>query len=97
MKRIPQAAALILVAAALLGGTAWAGNIDRLGTAGAQELRIPVGTRGMGLGGSTVASNHGIESIYYNPAGLAATPWPTTIVGADAKKTRCYSVIIVTS
>jgi len=73
MKRIPQAAALILVAAALLGGTAWAGNIDRLGTAGAQELRIPVGTRGMGLGGSTVASNHGIESIYYNPAGLAAT------------------------
>jgi hypothetical protein len=78
MKRILQITALLLMAAILLVGPATAGNVDRIGTAGAQELRIPVGTRGIALGGATVASNHGIESIYYNPAGLGAT------LGAEA-------------
>lgn len=73
MNRILQGTALLLAAATLFAAQAWAGNPDRTGTAGAQELRIPVGTRGIALGGSTVASNHGIESIYYNPAGLGST------------------------
>jgi hypothetical protein len=71
MKRTIQVTALLL-AVAILVAPAYAGNSRRIGTAGAQELRIPVGTRGLALGGATVASNHGVESIYYNPAGLGA-------------------------
>jgi hypothetical protein len=66
-----QILALFLVTA-VLASPADAGNSRRLGTAGAQELRIPVGTRGVALGGATVSSSHGIESLYYNPAGTSS-------------------------
>ena len=46
-------------------------GVVRNGTAGAQELLIPVGARGLSLSGSYVAGLEGVESIYYNPAGLA--------------------------
>jgi len=42
-----------------------------MGTAGAQELRIPIGARGTAMGGALVAGAGGVESIYWNPAGLA--------------------------
>lgn len=58
--------------AAASAGDALAGNERRTGTAGAAELRIPVGTRGLALGGATVAAGHGLQSIFYNPAGLAS-------------------------
>lgn len=66
---------LVLVMAILLAVSfvsAYAGNADRIGSAGAQELRIPVGSRGTAMGGAVVASTSGIESMYWNPAGLAA-------------------------
>lgn len=44
---------------------------NRLGTAGAQELRIPFGSRGTAMGGSAVSDATGIEAIYWNPAGMA--------------------------
>jgi hypothetical protein len=53
---------------------------DRIGTAGAQELRIPVGTRGTAMGGSIIASVSGIESIYWNPAGLSQIKTTETII-----------------
>lgn len=63
---------LIVVVLLLLGLTsANAGNERRIGTAGAQELRIPFGSRGVALGGAVVANTSGIEAIYWNPAGLA--------------------------
>jgi len=43
----------------------------RNATAGAQQLLIPVGAEGIGLGGAYVAGLSGIEAIYYNPAGLS--------------------------
>ena len=43
----------------------------RNATAGAQQLLIPVGAEGIALGGAYVAGLSGIESIYYNPAGLS--------------------------
>src|SRR5439155_3434516 len=60
---------------ALLGiaGSAGAGGLDRLGTAGAQELRIPVGAAAIALSGSSTALGNGIANLYYNPASLAAT------------------------
>lgn len=42
----------------------------RNGTGGAQELLIPIGARGIALSGSYISGLTGIESIYYNPAGL---------------------------
>ena len=71
MRRFMQILALLLVAA-ILASPAWAANERRLGTSGAQELRIPVGTRGIALGSATVSSSHGVESIYYNPAGAGS-------------------------
>jgi hypothetical protein len=42
----------------------------RIGTAAAPELLIPVGARDLGMGGSTMAVSEGVESIFWNPAGL---------------------------
>ncbi len=50
----------------------FAGGGKRNGTAGAQELLIPVGARGLALNGSYVSGISGAEAIYYNPAGLNA-------------------------
>lgn len=64
----------ILAAAALaMAATASAGGIDRVGTSGAQELRIPVGAASIATGGSTVALGDGLRNIYWNPASLAGT------------------------
>jgi hypothetical protein len=53
--------------------TSTAGGLDRVGTSGAQELRIPVGAASIATGGSTVALGDGLRNIYWNPASLAAT------------------------
>jgi hypothetical protein len=63
-----------LASAALLGMVsliAVAGNINRTGTAGAQELLIPVGAKDVALGGSNMAYTAGVDAIYWNPAGVA--------------------------
>ncbi len=48
--------------------TATAGDNDRLGTAGALELLIPMGARGVAMGGSVMSSSTGTESWFWNPA-----------------------------
>lgn len=58
----------------LLYSTLYAGDVGRKGTSGAEELLIPVGARGIATGGAFLASLTGLESIYYNPAGLDLTP-----------------------
>jgi len=62
---------LILVLLAVCLSTAYAGSDRRIGTAGAQELRIPVGARGTALGGGITADVSGVDAMFYNPAGLA--------------------------
>ncbi len=52
--------------------SAYAGNSLRLGTAGAQELLIPIGSRGTAMGGAVLSTTYGIESMYWNPAGLSS-------------------------
>ena len=69
MKHKILIASLVLLMVAV--GSAFAGNDARIGTAGAQELVIPYGSRGTAMGGAVVASVSGIESMYWNPAGLA--------------------------
>ncbi|CUT00349.1 hypothetical protein [Candidatus Kryptobacter tengchongensis] len=48
-----------------------AGTSKRKGTAGAEELRIPVGSRGVALGGGVVAEVQGVDALYWNPAGAS--------------------------
>jgi len=62
---------IVLVLLALSLSTAYAGSSRRIGTAGAQELRIPIGARGPAMGNGIMANVTGVESIFYNPAGLA--------------------------
>ena len=62
--------AVCLVLLACVASFASAANKDRIGTAGAQELLIPVGARSIAMGGSSMVFATGAEAIYWNPAGL---------------------------
>ena len=65
---------LLLVSVCLVFTSLYAGNKSRIGTAGGQELLIPVGARGLALGGSALSNASGVDAIYWNPAGLARMP-----------------------
>jgi hypothetical protein len=65
--------AVLAVCAFLIAAQTFAGTGQRKGTAGAQELLIPVGSVGTALGGANLANVTGLEAIYWNPAGLAAS------------------------
>ena len=64
--------ALVLVAQVLIGNAGvGAAGYDRAGTAAAPELLIPVGARGLALGGASIAATSGLEALHWNPAGLS--------------------------
>ncbi len=44
---------------------------ERIGTAGATELLIPVGGRGVAMGGATLTNSVGVDAIFWNPANVA--------------------------
>ena len=71
MNSVLQRFLTVVLLAGLVATIAFAGNPKRVGTAGAQELVIPVGSRGMGLGGADIAGTSGTEALFWNPAGLA--------------------------
>ena len=54
-------------------GVSLAGNPDRVGSAGADQLLINPWARSVGWGGANTASVRGLESLYGNVAGLAFT------------------------
>ena len=62
---------MFLLVAIITMSIAFAGSDKRRGTAGAQELLIPVGSVGTAMGGSYSAVISGIEATYWNPAGVA--------------------------
>ena len=62
-------AALLLAVASAPPALAGAGN--RVGTSGAAELLIPVGTRDIGMGGATAATSAGVDALFWNPAAVA--------------------------
>jgi hypothetical protein len=70
MKNAFTRTAICLVLLACVALIANAANKDRVGTAGAQELLIPVGARSLAMGGSSMVFATGAEAIYWNPAGL---------------------------
>jgi hypothetical protein len=64
---------------------AFAGTGKRKGTAGAMELLIPVGSVGTSLGGNYTAGIGGIEAMYWNPAGIAASPKAAEVMVSHLK------------
>ena len=60
-----------LLAVLVLTSQAWATDVfEKVGTVGCQFLEIGAGPRGVGMGEAMVAATEGVESIYWNPAGL---------------------------
>ncbi|MEE9465728.1 MAG: hypothetical protein V3W14_09190, partial [Candidatus Neomarinimicrobiota bacterium] len=60
-----------IIVATVMVSASYAGTIKSRGTAGAYELSIPVGARGVALNGANVAIVSGVEALYYNPAGVS--------------------------
>ena len=52
---------------------AFSGDESRIGTSGGNQLLVPVGARGIAMAGSERVYSSGLESVYWNPAGLART------------------------
>ncbi len=72
MKRVLNTVySLVLIAA--VSGTAYAGNPQRVGSAGASELLINPYARSSSWADVNVAGVRGVESMYMNVAGLAHT------------------------
>ena len=61
---------LILITLSIISTSLFAGDVSRKGSTGADQLLVPVGARGIGTGGAFHSSLYGLESVYYNPAGL---------------------------
>ncbi|UCD17347.1 MAG: PorV/PorQ family protein [Candidatus Zixiibacteriota bacterium] len=62
---------VIILTVAFLCGTVSAGEFSKVGTAGAQFLKIGVGSRYTAMAEASVACANDIYSMYWNPAGLA--------------------------
>jgi len=62
---------ILLAFILLLAVDTFAGGGKRTGTAGAAELMIPVGPRGIAMGESNLVNTTGIEALYWNPAGVS--------------------------
>jgi opacity protein-like surface antigen len=65
---------LICLCLMLMISQSFAGIGNRRGTASATELLIPIGSRGTAMGGAVSAITYGAEAIFWNPAGMAASP-----------------------
>jgi opacity protein-like surface antigen len=61
---------ILMLIMLLISSSVYAGDIARKGTTGADYLLIPVSARGIATGGAFAANLTGLESVYYNPAGL---------------------------
>lgn len=69
----------ILLASLMLVSSVFAGGGSRNGTAGASQLLLPVGTRGIAMGGATLTNATGLDALYYNPANLAKAEHNTNV------------------
>ena len=56
-----------------------AGDESRIGTSGGNQVLVPAGARGIAMAGSDRVYSHGLESVYWNPAGLARSTGASTL------------------
>ncbi len=63
---------ILCVMMAVVGTSLEAQEVEnqRIGSAAATELLIPVDARGLAMGGSGIAFSEGVSAIHWNPAGL---------------------------
>lgn len=66
IKTIKKVLPSMLAIAVLIGG-----DESRIGTSGGNQVLVPVGARGIALAGSERVFSSGLESVFWNPAGLA--------------------------
>ena len=67
-----------LLAVLVLTSQALATDVfEKVGTVGCQFLEMGAGPRGVGMGEAMVAATDGVESVYWNPAGLRSIVRPT--------------------
>jgi len=71
---------IILTFTLLLAFDAFAQGDKRTGTSGASHLLIPVGPRGIAMGEANVSTSTGIESLFWNPAGVAKMDGSTDLL-----------------
>lgn len=79
MKKIKLFAYLLLLAV-FASSTMFAGGGNRNGTAGAAQLLIPVGARGIAMGNATLTGATGVEALYWNPANLVRGEYSTGVI-----------------
>lgn len=60
-------------------GVLIAGDESRIGTSGGNQVLIPAGARGIAMAGSERVFSSGLESIYWNPAGLSRSSGTSTL------------------
>ena len=73
MKNILKIMTVVAMVSVLSFQSAWAGNDNRRGTAGATELLINPWARSAGWGSVSIANVRGLDAFYSNIAGLAFT------------------------
>jgi hypothetical protein len=79
MKKIKFISMLLLLAL-VVSGVMYAGGGNRNGSAGATELLIPVGARGVAMSGANLTHGTGVEGMFWNPAALARSEYNTTVM-----------------
>lgn len=62
---------ILLTAFLVAAGSIFAGGGNRNGTAGATQLLIPVGARGIAMGGAVLTNSYGVDGLFWNPANLS--------------------------
>ena len=77
MKTLKIVLTSILTLAVLIGG-----DESRIGTSGGNQVLVPVGARGIAMAGSERVYSSGLESIYWNPAGLARSENPNVLASS---------------
>lgn len=68
--KINSSLVAFLVMAFLSTTFLYAGDADRVGTAGGTQLQVPVGGRNFAMAGADIATASSVDAIYWNPAGL---------------------------
>jgi hypothetical protein len=85
MNRLKSIVALFLLGAFMLPESAWAGNPDRQGEAGAYELLLNPWARSAGLNGLVVSSVTGVEAMRFNPAGIGRMLGSTEVIASHTQ------------
>jgi hypothetical protein len=67
----------VFVTITILTAEVFASGGRRNGTAGAQELLIPVSARGLAMSGADISGITGLDAIFYNPAGFGGSNFGT--------------------